>query len=104
MTKSTVPNFGDKEILSDALSSQKFITENYNMSTNESSSPKVRNTFMKILKEEHMIQADVYNQMSMNGWYPTKMATPEEISQAKVKYQKQQPTKPVTPMTVKPKK
>ena len=86
--KPTLPNFGDKEILSDALSSQKFITENYNTFTNECSSPRVRSTFMKILKEEHMIQADVFNEMSLNGWYPAKMATAEEVNQAKTKFQK----------------
>lgn len=85
--KQPLPNFGDKEILSDALNSQKFITDNYNLFTNECSSAKVRNAFLKILKEEHMIQADVFNEMSAMGWYPTKMATTDEINQAKSKFE-----------------
>ena len=49
----------DREILCDALSSEKFMTENYNNYANECASPSLMNEFMNLLSEEHQIQHDV---------------------------------------------
>ena len=46
----------DREMLTDALSSEKFMTENYNTYANECASPSLMNEFMNLLSEEHQIQ------------------------------------------------
>ncbi len=79
-------SFGEKEILTDALSSQKFATENYNTFANECSNPSVKNEFMNILNEEHQIQFEVFSEMNKRGWYPTQPAEQQKISQAKQKF------------------
>ena len=79
--------FNDKEMIHDALYSQKLMTENYNLFANECSSPQVRDVFMNILNEEHQIQSDVFDEMSKRGWYPTQPAEKGQIQQAKQKYQ-----------------
>jgi len=80
----------EKELFTDVLSSQKFITETYNTFANECATPTVRDEFMKILTEEHEIQADVFDTMQKRGWYPTPAAEQQKIQQAKQKFQNQQ--------------
>jgi spore coat protein CotF len=77
----------DKELLNDVLASQKFITGNYNSFANECATPNVRDEFMRILNEEHQIQADVFDVMKKRGWYPTPSAEQQKIQQAKQKFQ-----------------
>lgn len=77
----------EQELFNDVLSSQKFITDTYNTLTNECATPTVRNEFMRILTEEHQIQAEVFDEMSKRGWYPTAAAEQQKIQQAKQKFQ-----------------
>lgn len=80
------PGFSDKDILTDALSSQKFITDGYNTFANECATPAVKTDFMNILNEEHQIQSEVFTEMQNRGWYPTEAADQNKINQAKQKY------------------
>jgi len=77
----------DKELFNHMLSSQKLITDTYNTFANECSSPNVRNEFMRILTEEHQIQAEVFDEMSKRGWYQTPSADQQKVQQAKQKFQ-----------------
>lgn len=79
----------DREILCDALSSEKFMTENYNNYANECASPSLMNEFMTLLSEEHQIQHDVFTEMQKRGWYPTQQAPAEKVQQAKMKFSSQ---------------
>lgn len=78
--------FCDKDILTDMLSSQKFITEGYNSYANESATPAVKTDFMNILNEEHVIQNEVFNELQNRGWYSTEAADMNKVSQTKQKY------------------
>ena len=51
----------DREMLTDALSSEKFMTENYNTYANEW-------------------------ELQKRGWYPTQSAPAEKVQQAKMKF------------------
>ena len=76
----------DREMLTDALSSEKFMTENYNTYANECASPSLMNEFMNLLSEEHQIQHDVFSELQKRGWYPTQSAPAEKVHQAKMKF------------------
>lgn len=76
----------DREMLTDALSSEKLMTENYNTFTNECASPTLMNEFMNLLSEEHQIQHDIFSEMQKRGWYPTQDAPAEKIAQTKMKF------------------
>ncbi|MEE1392688.1 MAG: spore coat protein [Negativibacillus sp.] len=76
----------DKEMLTDALSSEKFMTDHYNQYANECASPSLMNEFMNLLSEEHQIQHDVFNEMHKRGWYQTQEAPSEKVQQAKLKF------------------
>ena len=76
----------DKEMLNDTLNSQKLIENNYNTYANECVNPQLRADFMNILREEHDIAFNVFEEMSQRGWYQTKCADANEVSMAKNKY------------------
>ncbi len=80
----------EKDMMYDVLSSQKFITDTYNTFTNECASANTRDEFMKLLQEEHQIQADVFDTMKQRGWYQTSNAEQQKIQQAKQKFQSAQ--------------
>ena len=79
-------NFGDKEMITDALTSQKMITGNYNTFANECASPALKSDFMNILSDEHQIQHEIFSEMQKRGWYNVEQADQNKISQAKQKY------------------
>lgn len=86
MNQNADQSFCDKDMMTDLLSSQKFIAEGYNTFANECATPAVKTDFMNILKEEHQIQSDVFAEMQKRGWYPTEAADQNKINQAKQKY------------------
>lgn len=79
--------FCEKEILGDALSAEKFATDNYNTSSNECSHENVRSTMLNILNEEHDIQNDVFQMMSSKGFYPTPSAEEKKVNEARQKFE-----------------
>ena len=80
MNSQTAGSMGDKEILADLLSSQKFIATNYNTYAGECVNAALRDEFLCILKEEHGVQSELFNEMNSRGWYPTKQAPQNEIT------------------------
>ena len=83
-SSSSIP---EKDLMNDVLSSQKFITDTYNTFTNECATLNLRDEFMRILGEEHQIQAEVFDLMKQRGWYQTPAAEQQKVQQAKQKYQ-----------------
>lgn len=79
-------NLSDKELMEDMLTSQKHITSNYSLFANECSTQNIRSDVMNIMKEEHEIQACVFDFMSSKGWYAPAAAEQQKIDQAKQKY------------------
>ncbi|BCN31018.1 spore coat protein [Anaeromicropila herbilytica] len=79
--------FTEKEILADALTSEKGATNNFNKFANECVHNDLKNTVMEILNQEHSIQQDVFNIMHEKGYYPTPDAEERKISEAKQKFQ-----------------
>lgn len=82
--------FGDREMMNDVLSNQKFLTESYNTYANECSSPAVLSELINILNEEHQLQHEVFGEMQKRGWYQTEPAQQQKIQQTKQKFTNQQ--------------
>lgn len=79
--------YTEKEILGDALSSQKATTELFNKAANECVHGNVREMLLDILNEEHDIQQDVFDMMHSEGYYPTPEAEDKKVQQLKMQYQ-----------------
>lgn len=76
----------DRDIMEDILSSQKHITDTYNLYSNECVNPQLRTDFLNILREEHNIQQDVFDQMKTRGWYCPTAAEQQKIAAAYTKF------------------
>ncbi len=76
----------DKEMITDVLTSQKFITGGYNTNATESSGMAVKNTFLDLLDEEQKIGHEIFVEMQNRGWYQTEAAPQDKINQAKQKF------------------
>lgn len=83
-----MPNipFTDKEKMMDALSSQKFVTGEYNTFVNEAATPEVKTCLQNILNEEHDIAHDIWCEMNSRGWYPVEKADDNKLQTTKNKY------------------
>lgn len=78
--------YSEKEVLADALTTEKATTNNYNTYANECVHEDVRNAILDCLDKEHGIQQDVFNLMHSRGLYPTPAAETQKVEQAKEKY------------------
>lgn len=81
--------FQDKDMITDAPSSQKFITDVYNTYSSECEHPQLRDAMMSILEAEHQIQFDLFNEMKNRGWYQTEPADGAKIQETRTKFQSQ---------------
>jgi spore coat protein CotF len=85
MATANIP-FNDKERITDALSTQKFITTTYATSVNEAATPEVKACLQSIMNEEHDIAHDLWCEMNTRGWYPVEKADDNKLQTTKNKY------------------
>ncbi|MFR6562299.1 MAG: spore coat protein [Eubacterium ventriosum] len=77
--------YTEKEILGDALNSEKNATTLYNLGANECVHDNLRETMLDLLAKEHDIQVDVFNQMHTMGYYPTPLLRSKKSAGSKNK-------------------
>lgn len=78
--------FDEKQMLGDALNTQKFATSVYNADVLESATPEVKRCLWGILEDEHKIQEEIFTEMSNRGYYPVEKAQEAKINETKQKY------------------
>lgn len=78
--------YSEKEVLTDALASEKAATDHYNTFGNECVHNSVRNAILDCLEKEHAIQQEVFNMMHSKGYYPTPAAETQKVNEAKQKF------------------
>ena len=81
--------YTEKEILGDALATQKSATNLFNMSANECVHSDIRKTMLEILSDEHDLQQEVFDMMHQKGYYPTPAAEEKKIQEMKTKHAKE---------------
>ena len=74
-------SYDDKTMMTDMLSTQKFIASNYNNYAGECSTKQAKNKLMKILGEEHDIQFKIFEDMQAKGWYEVTVAPVDKVNQ-----------------------
>ena len=77
----------EKQILQDALISEKHMTDSYNTYAGECVNEQLRSTMLTNLNELHSIQANIFSTMQQNGWYQVEPAEQQKIQKAKQKFQ-----------------
>ena len=78
--------FEEKQMLGDALNSQKFIAGVYNNDVMECATPAVRNCICGILEDERRMQEEIFEEMNRRGFYPTEKAEEKKIAETKQTY------------------
>lgn len=71
----------EKDRLTDSLVTQKYIASGYNLAAAEASNSQLMDTFVGILRDEHQIHHEFFNEMRNRGWYQPKAANMNDISQ-----------------------
>lgn len=71
----------DKDILLDALYSQKAITYEYNQLILDCSTPQIRNSITTILCEEYRIHGELLDEMKKRNWQFTPLIDDETATQ-----------------------
>ncbi|MGB9887113.1 MAG: spore coat protein [Moorellales bacterium] len=77
----------DKDILSDALTTQKYLVSSYNLAITEAANPQLRQDFMAIWQEEQNLHRQVFDAMSSRGWYQINSASPQDVAQVQRHFQ-----------------
>ena len=83
MEDRTCASMSEEQMLNDLLSSQKFLTGEYNSYCCEASTGAVKSCLMSILEDEHRIQEEIFNSLHARGWYPIEAAEDGKLSQTK---------------------
>ena len=78
--------YQEKEILGDALATQKNATNSFNTCSNECVHEDLRSTLLDLLADEHSLQQEVFRTMHERGFYPTPDADQNKINDARQKY------------------
>jgi len=76
----------EKDMITDALSTQKYLSSTYNDAANEASNPKLRRDFINILNDEHKNEEKLFDAMNQKGWYSPQNADQQRITQAYNKF------------------
>lgn len=87
----TKKQWSDKEIVQDAVITQKSMAQAYNTAAGESVTLNLRTEFLDLLKDEQEILFELYTEMQKRSWYPMHMADQNEITGIQQKYQPQKP-------------
>lgn len=77
----------DKMILSDMLTSQKFIMSSYNTAIAECQSESLRRMLLDMYNDEQSAQKRVFDAMSNRGLYKPQIADMTAISETKSRFQ-----------------
>lgn len=71
----------EKDRLTDSLVMEKYIAYGYNSAAIEASNPQLKEAFINILRDEYLIQHEIFNEMNNRGWYQPKTANINDINQ-----------------------
>lgn len=82
----TQSNLSEKEILNDALSSEKQLLHVYSTYLAEASCPNLRNELTKVFNETQQMQFELYKAMEQKGWYTIQNAELQQVQQAVTKF------------------
>ena len=77
----------DREILTDALSTERYVTETYNHFANECATQVIRDEVMNILNDEHKMQSDILSEIQSQGWYTPLQAEQQKIQKVYKKFE-----------------
>lgn len=81
-----VDQFSEQNVLQMALNDTKLMAASVNSYILEASDDQLRRDYMTVLGDIYSQQKQIFDIMEQKGYYQTKEATPQEISEAKQQF------------------
>jgi spore coat protein CotF len=75
----------EKDLMQDALTTEKQVISAYSVGITESSCQNLRNTLVNNFKSAQDVQYKIYDAMKQKGWYQTKDAPDNDVQDLKNK-------------------
>ena len=75
------PQMNDRDMINEALSGLKHLTDSYNVFVKEASHQVLHRDIMNILLETHSQSRELYNLMFKKGWYSLEPEQPQKLQQ-----------------------
>ncbi|MFC5529869.1 spore coat protein [Cohnella yongneupensis] len=76
------PQINDRDLINDALSTSKYLTDSFNIAVKEASHNELHDDFNRILNETHKSARELYNLMFQKGWYKIEAEEQQKLQQA----------------------
>jgi len=81
------PEMTDQDRLNDCLSTEKWLTDNFNVMVREASHRELFQDLMVILNETHQCAREFYNVMFEEGYYKLEVEEQQKIQQSQQQFQ-----------------
>lgn len=81
------PGMNDRDRLNDCLSSEKWLSDNFNVMAREASHQQLHQDVMTILNETHRCARDIFNLMFEQGHYKMEASEAQKIQQIQQQFQ-----------------
>ncbi|CEH27735.1 hypothetical protein AM501_17155 [Aneurinibacillus migulanus] len=75
------PQMTDRDRLTDVLTTQKYLTDGFNIATREASHDTLHRDVLTCLTETHQCARDIYNLMFQQGWYALEAEEQQKLTQ-----------------------
>ncbi|QKS72224.1 spore coat protein [Paenalkalicoccus suaedae] len=75
------PALNDRDLLTDMLTVEKYITDAYSTAMNESSHSRLFEDVFSIFEESQRCQRDIFNTMFAYGWYSLEAVDAQKLQQ-----------------------
>jgi len=76
----------EQDMITDALSTEKQLTELYATTVSEASCQILRNEITKLFTQTQQLQFEVFNALKSRGWYQVKNTETTDLQQAVAKF------------------
>ncbi|GGC81747.1 hypothetical protein GCM10007216_10370 [Thalassobacillus devorans] len=76
------PQMNERDFVNDQLTTEKYMTDAYNIAMNEASNQNLYNDLAAIFKETQDCQRDMFNLMFKKGWYTMEQADQQKLQQS----------------------
>jgi spore coat protein CotF len=80
------PDLNDQDRITDILSTEKHLTNNYSVGLNEMQNPNLRKVVQDILQNSQNAQFQIFDLMFQKGWYKMKVADKQEVQTVKTQF------------------
>lgn len=87
--KKNTSALSDQDLLSEALATEQYMTQQYNTFANTCTTQTVRDEAINILNNEHKMQAELLMECQNQGWFSPKQVEQQQVEQTRMKFEKQ---------------